>query len=78
MCSYCLRVMGLDGYFGEVVELVLVFSVYWQKITGKRFDVMPQRELFEVTIAEGTLNNIHRQPLTALKTYLIAAGFDHS
>lgn len=40
-----------------------VFSVHWQKNTGKRFDVVPQRELFESTVAGGALKNILNQPL---------------
>lgn len=68
--SHCLPVMGLDGFSFEKLlnlhtlsALHAVFSVHWQKNTGKRFDVMPQRELFESTIAGGTFDNILKQPL---------------
>lgn len=63
MCSYCLRAMGLDLFFEELLNLFTlcalraVFSVHWQKNTGKRFDGMSQRELFGSAIAGGTFVN---------------------
>lgn len=63
MCSYCLRAMGLDLFLEELLNLFTlcalraVFSVHWQKNTGKRFDGMSQRELFGSAIAGGTFAN---------------------